>query len=127
LINSIKGDETLKELNEEYKKRKLEHAQPEDKDLSRYIGRLVKDNPFLASLLKIGEEVPTEKPEGPKKEYVGKYIPTIFEIKGEDTKEIPYNRYGLVRIKTDAVNDYLTREKDRGELRWISTSIVQIN
>jgi len=127
LINSIKGDETLKELNEEYKKRKLEHAQPEDKDLSQYIGRLVKDNPFLASLLKIGEEVPTEKPEGPIKEYIGKYIPTIFEIIGEDTKEIPYNRYGWAKIKTDAVNDYLTREKDRGELKWTSSPIVQIS
>jgi len=127
LINSIKGDETLKELNEEYKRRKLEHAQPEEKDLSRYIGRLVKDNPYLASLLKIGEEVPTEKPEGPKKEYTGKYIPTIFEIIGEDMKEIPYNRYGWVRIKTDAVNDYLTREKDRGELTWTPSPIVQIS
>lgn len=128
LINSIKGDETLKGLNEEYKSRKLEHAQPEDKDLSRYIGRLIKDNPFLASLLKIGEEVPTEKPEeGPKKEYVGKYIPTIFEIKGEDTKEIPHNRYALLRIKTDAVNNYLIREKDKGELKWTPVPIVQLN
>jgi len=127
LTNSIKGDETLKELNEEYKKRKLEHAQPEDKDLSQYIGRLVKDNPFLTSLLKTGEEIPTGKPEGPKKEYVGEYIPTIFEIIGENTKEIPYNRYGRVRIKTDAVNDYLTRERDRGELKWTPSPIVQIS
>lgn len=127
LINSIKGDETLKELNEEYKKRKLEHAQPEDKDLSRFIGRLVKDNPFLSALLKLGEEVPTEKPEGPKKEYIGKYIPTIFEIIGEDIKGVPYNRYGWIRIKTDAVNDYLIRDKDRGELKWTPSPIIQIS
>jgi len=40
LTDSIKGDETLKELNREYKERKLRNAQPEDKDLSKYIGRL---------------------------------------------------------------------------------------
>lgn len=126
LTDSIKGDETLKELNREYKERKIRNAQPEDKDLSRYIGRLVKDNPFLASLFNIGEEVPTEKPEGPKREYQGEYIPTIFEL-GEDKKEIPYNRYARLRIKTDATNDYLTRTKDKGELRWTSSKLVQIN
>jgi hypothetical protein len=126
LTDSIKGDETLKELNREYKERKLKNAQPEDKDLSRYIGRLVKDNPFLAALLNAGEEVPTEKPKGPKKDYVGEYIPTVFDI-GENKKEIPYNRYARVRIKTDAVNDYLTRAKDKGEFRWTSSKLVQIN
>jgi hypothetical protein len=126
LTDSIKGDETLKELNREYKERKIRNAQPEDKDLSRYIGRLVKDNPFLASLLNIGEEVPTEKPEGTQKEYQGEYIPTIFDI-GTDEKEIPYNRYARLRIKTDAMNDYLTRSKDKGDLRWTSSKLVQIN
>lgn len=126
LTDSIKGDETLKELNREYKERKLRNAQPEDKDLSRYIGRLIKDNPFLASLLNLGEEVPTEKPEGPKKDYQGEYIPTIFELK-ESEKRIPYNRYALLRVKTDATNDYLTRAKDKGEFRWTSSKLVQIN
>lgn len=126
LTDSIKGDETLKELNREYKERKLRNAQPEDKDLSRYIGRLVKDNPFLASLLNIGEEVPTEKPEGPKKEYHGEYIPTMFDL-GDREKEIPCNRYARLRIKTDAMNDYLTRSKDKGEFRWTASKLVQIN
>ncbi len=126
LTDSIKGDEALKELNREYKERKIRNAQPEDKELSRYIGRLVKDNPFLAQFFNVGEEVPTEKPEGPKKEYLGEYIPTIFEL-GEDKKEIPYNRYARLRIKTDATNDYLTRTKDKGELRWTSSKLVQIN
>ena len=126
LTDSIKGDETLKELNREYKERKLKNAQPEDKDLSRYIGRLVKDNPFLASLLKAGEEVPTEKPDGPKKDFIGEYIPTIFEL-GQTEVEIPYNRYARLRIKTDAVNDYLSRTKDKGEFRWTPSALVQIN
>jgi len=126
LTDSIKGDETLKELNREYKERKLRNAQPEDKDLSRYIGRLVRDNPFLATLLSAGEEVPIEKPEGPKKDYVGEYIPTIFDL-GCDNKEIPCNRYARLRIKTNAVNDYLTRTKDKGEFRWTPSKIVQIN
>ena len=126
LTDSIKGDEALKELNREYKERKLKNAQPEDKDLSRYISRLVKDNPFLAALLNTGEEIPTEKPKGPKKEYIGEYIPTIFDI-GENEKEIPYNRYARLRIKTDAVNDYLTRTKDKGEFCWTSSKLVQIN
>jgi len=126
LIDSIKGDETLKELNREYKERKLRNAQPEDKDLSQYIGRLVKDNPFLASLLNIGDEVPTEKPKGTKKKYNGEYIPTIFEL-DIDEKQIPYNRYALIRIKTDATNDYLTRTKDSGEFRWTTSELVQMN
>lgn len=126
LIDSIKGDETLKELNREYKERKLRNAQPEDQDLSRYIGRLVKDNPFLAALLNVGEEVPTEKPEGPKKDFKGEYIPTIFELT-ETEKIIPINRYARLRIKTDATNDYLTRSKDTGEFHWTESKLVQIN
>ncbi len=126
LTDSIKGDETLKELNHEYKERKLRNAQPEDKDLSKYIGRLVKDNPFLASLLNIGDEVPTEEPEGPKKEYQGQYIPTILDL-GISEKEIPYNRYARLRIKTNAANDYFTRFKDRGEFKWTTSKLVQIN
>lgn len=127
LTDSIKGDETLKDLNREYKERKLKNAQPEDKDISQYIGRLVRDNPFLSALLRPGEEIPTKKPDGPKNEYIGEYIPTIFEIVGEQNKAIPYNRYALLRIKTDAVNDYLIRNKDKGELRWTPSKIVQIN
>lgn len=126
LTDSIKGDETLKELNKEYKERKLKNAQPEDQDLSRYISRLVKDNPFLAALLNTGEEIPTEKPTGPQKEYIGEYIPTILDI-GEEEKKLPYNRYARIRIKTDAVNDYLTRSKDKGEFRWTSSKLVQIS
>ena len=126
LTDSIKGDETLKELDREYRERKLRNAQPEDKDLTRYIGRLVKDNPFLASLLNIGDEVPTEKPEGTKKDYIGEYIPTIFEL-GIEEKVIPHNRYARLRIKTDAMNDYLTRSKDKGEFRWTASDLVQIN
>jgi len=127
LINSIKGDETLRLLDGEYRERRLKNSQPADKDLSKYIGRLVKDNPFFASLLKIGDEVPVEKPEGPIKEYTGNYIPTIMEIAGKPEKEIPYNRYALLRIKTDATNDYLIREKDQGEFKWLPSKLVQIN
>ncbi|MFA6145834.1 MAG: hypothetical protein WC697_00695 [Patescibacteria group bacterium] len=126
LTDSIKGDETLKELDQEYRERKLKNAQPEDKDFLRYIGRLVKDNPLFVALLNAGEEIPIEKPKGPKKEYVGSYIPVIFDI-GENEKEIPYNRYALLRIKTDAMNNYLIRAKDRGEFHWTSSRLVQIN
>jgi len=126
LINSIKGDETLKELDREYRERKIKHAQPQDKDLWRYISRLVKDNPFLAQFLGTGEEIPTEKPEGPKEKYQGEYIPTIFDL-GIEKKEIPYNRYARLRIKTDATNKYLTRNNDRGEIYWTPSKLVQIN
>ncbi|MEK6840265.1 MAG: hypothetical protein AABX72_04945, partial [Nanoarchaeota archaeon] len=126
LTDSIKGDETLKELDQEYRERKLKNAQPEDKDLFRYIGRLIKDNPLFAKILNAGEDVPTEKPKGPKKDYIGEYIPTIFDI-GENKKEIPYNRYARLRIKTDVVNDYLTRAKDKGEFSWTQSKLVQIN
>ncbi len=127
LTDSIKGDETLKELDQEYKERKLKNAQPEDKDLSRYIGRLVKDNPFLSKFFNIGGEIPKEEPKGPIKEYTGSYMPTIFEIEGEEEKTIPYNRYARVRLKTDAVNDYLIRSKEKGELRWTPSELFQIN
>ena len=103
----------------------MKNASQRIKDLSRYIGGC-KDNPFLAALLNAGEEIPTEKPKGPKKDYIGEYIPTIFDI-GENNKEIPYNRYARLRIKTDAVNNYLTRAKDKGEFRWTSSKLVQIN
>ena len=114
-------------LDQEYRERRLRNSQPEDRDLSKYVGKLVKDNPFISSFLKIGDEVPIEKPEGQVKKYVGNYIPTVIEIAGKPDREIPYNRYTILRIKTDAVNDYLIREKDRGEFKWLSSRLVQIN
>lgn len=128
LTNSIKGDERLKELDEEYRNRKLAHSQPEDKDLNRYISKLVQDNPFWAQLLNIGKEVPVEEPRGEKhKKYEGKYLPTFFRVIGDAKKEIPYNRYARVRMETDATNDYLVREKDRGEIKWSPSRLVQIS
>lgn len=127
LTESIKGDETLKELNREYRDRKILNSQPEDKDLNKYIGKLVHDNPFLAKLLNIGVDIPTEKPDGPKESYEGQYIPTYFEVDGESEKAIPVNRYGKIRMKTDASNDYLSRETDRGELQWSTSKYVQVS
>lgn len=127
LTNSIKGDERLKELDEEYRNRKLAHSQPEDKDLNRYISKLVQNNPFWAQLLNIGKEVPVEEPRGEKRKYKGKYIPTFFRAIGDPEKEIPINRYARIRIETDATNDYLTRNNDRGEVRWLPSRLAQIS
>ena len=126
LENSIRGDEFLKELNREYKERKLKNALPEDKELSQYIGRLVKGNPLFYSQLNTGKDISTHKPDGPKDKYQGEYIPTIFELP-EESKIVPYNSYAQLRIKTDATDDYLTRIADKGKFKWGSSNLVQIN
>lgn len=127
LVKSLKEDSTLIDLDREYKARKLKNAQPEEKELSRYIERLVKGNTSLIPYFQLGMEIPVEKPKGPKPKFTGLYIPTLMELVGDDKKLVPCNRYALARIKTDAMNDYLTRQKEQGEFRWNSSKLVQIN
>ncbi len=127
LVKSIKEDGTLIDLDREYKERKLRNAQPEEKELSRYIERLVKGNTSIIPYFQLGMEIPVEKPKGPKPKFTGVYIPTLMELVKDDKKLVPCNRYALLRIRTDAMNDYLTRHKDKGEFRWNSSKLVQIN
>lgn len=127
LVNALKDDETLKELNREYRDRKLQDAQPEDKDLSRFIGKLVQDNPYIADLLGIGKEIPETTRNGQRKDYKGKYIPTYLKIDGADNREIPYNRYARVLFESDLQDDYLTRDRDRGEFIWSQSNVIQIS
>lgn len=126
LVKSIKEDENLKELDREYRERKLIGAQPESKDLARYITKLIKGNNTFISFLQPGLEIPVEKPIGPKANFTGVYMPTIFENAGDQKKLVPCNRYSLLRLKTDAVNDYLTRTKDKGSFSWNPSSLFRI-
>jgi hypothetical protein len=127
LIKAIKEDNTLIELDKEYKQRKLTNTQPEDKDLSRYIEKLVKNNTSFIPYFQIGLEIPVEKPIGPKTNYVGNYIPTFMELIGINQKLVPCNRYSWIRLKTDAKEDYLTRESENGDFSFSHSKIVEIN
>ncbi len=127
LVKSIKDDDNLIELDKEYKERKLKNVQPEDKDLSRYIERLVKSNTSLVPFFQLGLDMNIDKVDKGKEHFVPKRVPTFLEIVGPGIKTVPCNRYNWLRLKTDAANDYLTRNKDHGTFSWNPSKSVQLN
>jgi hypothetical protein len=96
LIKAIKDDEIIIGLDQDYRERKLKNAQPEDKDLSKFIEKLVKGNSAFLPYFQIGMDISSEKPIGDSQDYTGEYIPTSIEVLGEDNKLIPINRYAWV-------------------------------
>jgi hypothetical protein len=127
LIKSIKDDDNLIELDKEYKERKLKNVQPEDKELSRYIQKLVQNNTSLMPYFQMGLDMNIKKSGTGQEKFIGKQIPTFLEIVGASLKNVPCNRYCWLKLKTDAVNDYLMRDKDNGTFNWNPSGIVQLN
>lgn len=127
LVTELKLDPTLYELEQEYRQRELEKSQPDEGQIQKLLQELIIKNPLLSKWFGIGTSIRIPEPVGEpdiKIEWKGQYIPTKLEIKDWRPtrnqhiykKAIPINRYSIVRLVTDACNDYLTRENDKGEL-----------
>lgn len=122
LAEVLRKHEGLRKLNL-IRREKAQSNNPKDEEfIKKVLEKLVKANDTLAEILGIGIDIPhVNRGEIVEDDYVGKRFPTFLKIyKHNDDKkyikEIPINSFGIIRLETDAENDYLIREVDKGEL-----------
>ena len=115
LIEELKDNERLHELNEEAKQKALEKAMKDTRTLQDVFSKLVKKDPVLAKFFpQLG---PVVKPAGFKWKktsgtYVGKKTPSFFRLGNDDKKfklQCPMNKHATLIFEHNAENDYFRR------------------
>jgi hypothetical protein len=130
LMKELRSHEGLKALNEERKNKIITHETEKSEDVENFYNDLITHDPSIKFLLSGLFEIPERSGRGKEKEeYVGKLFPTILEIKDKEVKstgrkKIPVNSYANLVLKTDAQNDYFSREIDKGSLK---ADVININ
>lgn len=115
LIEHLKDNERLHELNEEEKQKSLEKAMKDTRTLEDVFTKLVKKDPVLSKFFP--QFGPVIKPAGFKwkktpGKYVGKKTPTFFRLKDGKEKFVlkaPLNKSPKLVFEHDADNDYFSR------------------
>lgn len=135
IINALKSNEILKEINQKRRSFLLRESS-EDKDLIKTaIANLSIDKDLLNLLKKTGDldflrkyaqKSDSDKEKADrirdfKSDYTSKRFPSIFKIElkddnsGRKIKSIPLNGKGIIKFETDVEDEYLFRPKDKGE------------
>jgi hypothetical protein len=124
LEDLLKNNENLKALKERRKREEIESTLDEDKPLEDILKKILKQSPSLSSIFLLGKRLstPFKTKEVLDKEvkYIGRKHPTYFKFKGKDYghelhKDCHINYRARITFETDAVNDYFSRDIDRGE------------
>ena len=135
LIDKIKGNEVLKNINEN-RKNKIIRESIEDKNLIKILMESIPLDKNLLNILKRNgdlnflnhtkehkEKNQKSKTKKEKQPYVSKRFPSIFNIDlkenkgGKRIKSIPLNGKGIIRFETNVEDDYLFRPMEKGELQ----------
>lgn len=131
LAEALSQHEGLRQLDEARRLQTLAHK-TSDERLMDVINRVLAGNRQLLDYLKAGGRfvTPEEPGETPIARFQGRYIPTFLRFRGQSPgepqwiKQIPANSFARIHLETDAQDDYLDRESDRGELTF-SPDIVR--
>lgn len=125
----LKDNPTLKEIQQRRREEAISDKLDDAKPLEDVLSSVFKSSSVLSRLFVLGKKLqnPTNLGSAPQaEEFVGKYNPTYFTIyrkKADDdtlyVKEAQLERKFRVRFKTDANNDFFTREKYQGEYSLI--------
>ncbi len=120
----LKHHENLRMLKERRKREEIESKLDDDRPLEDILESILKQSPSLSSLFILGKRLstPFKTKEVIEKEktFEGKKHPTYFKFKGKEYgeklhRECHINYRLRVPFETDAVNDYFSRNLDRGE------------
>lgn len=127
LLSDLKDNPYLRSWDEEYRKRKLSRAQPDMHFVKQTAAKILSRNPEWVRRLDLGKGIGISVSEGEKPApFKGSYIPTFFKLKGDSTRKIPVNnKYSWIYFETDASNDYLMRDKDKGEFIVLASPEVE--
>ena len=128
VIDALSGSGELREYAREIKNRRISE-QIEDQVDKEFLSNLVKDNPDLQELFDVGSIVDSQiSTPGGEDQYEGKLFPTYLDPmhleEGNLKKSVPINSYRRIECKTDAQNDYLIRDANRGEFIHPSPDIL---
>lgn len=120
----LKSNDTLKQIQAKRREEAITEKLDDEKPLEDVLSSVFKSSSVLSRLFVLGEKLknPVSFGSAPEAEkFEGKYNPTFFAVirKKLDTSEVyqkdaQLNRKFRIRFKTDANNDFFTREKYPG-------------
>ncbi len=127
IIDALAGSGELREYAREIKNRRISEQIEEQTD-KEFLSNLVKDNPDLQELFDVGSIVDSQiATSGGEDQYEGKLFPTYLtptHLEEGNVKSVPINSYRRIECRTDAQNDYLIRDANRGEFIHPSPDIL---
>lgn len=117
----LKNHQGLRELRAQRRREEIENKIGDSKPLIDVIESILKKSPTLSKLFMEGVRIPNpfkfEKAE-PEEVYTGRKFPTYFTLIEKhpvrNPKNCPMNVKFRVQYKTDAMNDYFSRDNDPG-------------
>lgn len=120
----LKENETLKRIQAKRREEAISDKLDDEKPLEDVLSSVFKSSSVLSKLFVLGEKLKNPINLGPGSEadvFEGKYNPTFFTlIRPKKKTEVPFKKEAQigrkcrVRFKTDACNDFFTREKYPG-------------
>jgi hypothetical protein len=123
--NMIKANKQLRKIHDERRNSLLRGDHLKEDTIEKIASRL----PIQQELYKLLKKTPDgeknrkkNKEKKQKKEEVQmetKFHPSIFELATPDVKKIPLGGRGYVVFKTDAPEDFFTRENEKGHLKTL--------
>lgn len=131
LEQTLKNDETLRQLRNRRQKEMMSDKLKDDKPLADVLQNLIKNSPNLTALLQLGQRITAPfnaNPTGSQEEkpFKGEVYPTFFKVKGttygeRHTRDCPINYRMRLTFETDARDDYFTRRVEGGKfcIVWI--------
>lgn len=124
LEDLLKNHDNLGALKERRKREEIESKLEDDRPLESVLESILKQSPALSSLFILGKRLSTpfktKEVIDQETKYKGKKHPTYFKFKGKEygqelRRECHINYRARITFETDTVNDYFSRDIDRGE------------
>lgn len=116
---SLAENRTLKLFNRQIKIKNANNQVENNEQGKELFNDMVSKNPDLKELFGLGDVIYVQDiDEKGTKPYKGGNFPSYLRQKHKNTIEIPINSYKKIRLETDVVNDYLTRNHDRGKFNY---------
>lgn len=121
----LKENDVLKQIQQKRREEAISDKLDDEKPLEDVLSSVFKSSTVLSRLFILGNKLHNPTNLGPATEaedFEGKYNPTFFTIIGKKdngkdllyTRNAQVNRKFRIRFKTDAVNDFFSREKYPG-------------
>lgn len=131
LEQTLKNDETLRQLRNKRQKELMSDKLKDDKPLADKLQNLIKNSPNLTALLQLGQRITAPfnaNPTGTQEEkpFKGEVYPTFFKVKGTSygephKRDCPINYRMRLTFETDARDDYFSRRIEGGKFSVLWT------
>lgn len=129
----LRHHDGLRSLKERRRREEIAAKLDDSKPLEDILESLLKNSPTLSALFLQGKRLTTPfktlQAQTDEEPYKGEKFPTYFRFKGKNYgaelhRECHINMRCRIMFETDAVNDYFSRDVDRGEFRLTMTDNV---